>query len=141
MPSIGAVTALIVARRIDETIKVTFDEETRKDAYRFLNLSSRGGDTNYIITTAVFGVLLTIAASFATSVDRLMAATIVGVVSLLALYWAVRRRQKARRELDALVTSNKEYWLPIANKLEQIILDSGKFEDGLPPSQATRIVH
>lgn len=143
MPSIGAATALIVARRIDEAIKATFDEKTREDAYRFLNLSSRGGDTTYIIVAAVFGTfsILTVAASFATSVDGLAAATVAGAISLLALYWAIWRRKKARRELDALVASNREYWLPIADKLKQIVLGAGRFEDGLAPAQKTRIVH
>ena len=93
MPSIGAVTALIVSRRIDDAIKTNFDEKTRKDAYRFLNLSSKGGDTTYIIITAVFGIFLTIVASFATSVNSLMAATTMGMISLLALYWAIWQRK------------------------------------------------
>ncbi len=140
MPSIGAATAFIVAKRIDDKIEATFDEKTRKDVYRFLNLSSKGGDMTYVIFISVFGPLLTVVASFATSVDGLIAAIIMGTISLSALDWAVWRRNKARRELDALVASNREYWLPIADKLEQIVLSAGKFKDGLPPLQATRIV-
>ena len=141
MPSIGAVTTLIVARRMDETIKATFDENTRQDAYKFLNLSSRSGDITYIVVAAVFGPFLTIAALFATSINGLVAATVTGMIFLLALYWAVWQRKKARKELNALVASNREHWLPIADKLEQIILNAGKFQNGLPPSQVTRIVN
>ncbi len=140
MPSIGTATALIVARRINEAMETSFDEKTRKDAYKFLTLSSDGGDITYIIIIIALGTLLTIDVFFIARINGLVIAIVTGVISLTAFYWAIWRRRKARRDLDALVTSNPTYWLPITNKVGQIILDAGKFEDGLYPSQATRIV-
>ncbi len=137
MPSIGAATAIIVAQRIDAAVKTNFDEKTRKDAYKFLALSSRGGEVVSIILIAVIGTMLTIA--LATNENAFLT-TITGSISLLALCWTIWRRKKARRDLDVLIASNPGYWLPIRSKLEQIILGAGKFEDGLPPRQATHIV-
>lgn len=137
MPSVGAATALIVARRIAEAMEQSFDEETRKDARKLLALSSKGGDIVYILLAALVGPLLTIAystqgAPFATPT------TIVGSISLLFLGFAVKRRENARREFDALVSQDPEYWLPIMNKLRTIILAAGNFE-GSFPGQVTRI--
>lgn len=140
MPSIGAVTNIIVSRRINEAIKATFDEKTQPHAHCFLNLSLRGGNTALIAVITIFGIFLTTTSLCVVNFNILAAMTIVGMISLLALYWAVWRRKKARRDLDALVASNPEFWLPIQDKLKQIVLDAGKFEDGVFPSQVTRIV-
>lgn len=147
MPSIGAATAIAVARRIDEAVKETFDAETRRDAYRFLALSSRGGDTNFIKVTVVFGGLFTAFFTYLfftgggdSPTPNLPFMLASGLLTTGITYLLVLRRRKAQKKLDALVASNPGYWIPLSEKLQQVVLEAGRFEDGLPPSQATRIV-
>lgn len=140
MPSIGAATAMIVSERIDRAVRASFDEQTQRDALRFLDLSSKAGDKMYVAMAATYGPLLTIAIATSVSPGHVVWGLFTGVSCAALLFLAVRSRKKARLALDALVASDPEYWRPLSEKLKRIVLQAGRFDDGLAPSQATQAV-
>lgn len=137
MPSVGTATALIVNQRIDAAIKKSFDPKIRESVYRILRLSSKGGDNTYIMIL-VYGIICTVMTIFS---PYLMLAISLGLATISLVAWLKSRRAYARRELDILVKSNPAYWQPIMDKLQNIVLEAGKFKDGLLPTQTTKIVH
>ncbi len=138
MPSIGAVTAIIIGQRIDEAMKATFDEETRKDAEKVLALSSKGGETIGLWITGGAGALYVFLLVLA---SHPIYALLCGICAASIMWLLARRVDNARKELNELIASNPGYWKPIAEKVYKVVLEAGKFDDGFGVRQRTKIVH
>lgn len=126
MPSYG----VAVAMRIDRAMREGFaDEETRKDAYRFLELAERGGYMRAIFAFAVscglgllFAVVIANDQSSRTTGPVIMVA--LSMFFLMGLIDAIADRRSARKEVEALLASDPSRWRPIAEKLQRIVNDA-----------------
>jgi hypothetical protein len=121
MPGYGQVGALLIDLKINEEIKKNIEPEKQKDAYKYLTLSEKGGDISYLMMAIGYGGIFLVFFALVSWIFTVLAGLGAGSI----IYYLVRRRQKAREELEALVKSNPEYWKPLVGKLEEILRQAG----------------
>jgi hypothetical protein len=141
MPSVGAASAAVMARRIEAAISTQFPPDQQADARHMLDLASAGGNPwcwhllGVAVLLAVIGTALWVSrrrpdTAKPASPWWIAACLALAVAAALGCRVSYEKRQKARHDLDALVASDSAKWRPIQAKLEKIILEAGQFPEG-----------
>lgn len=113
-------------RRAKKAIEATFNGETTEDAWKIYHLMERGGDNDGIYMSIYSGFLFSVCASG--SPLPYISIPVLLMAAFISARYFYRQKIAARQEFKALIAADPIYWMPIAKKLEEIILEAGKIE-------------
>ncbi len=126
--------SIIVGINLKEAIDKQ-PEETQKDMRKLLDLKYRAGDYNYILLTPLFGPVFAVLLLSIKIILIVLSIAIIGIIS----YWLYKRRKRAQQDYHQLIASNSQYWEPIDETLNDIILQAGQIDNGFWITQKTKL--